>query len=560
MEKVITRHSRGFLGILVAAGCLLALGAGSEVRAADADPQVPYALAAAGDSLFALNKIDQAEAEYQKSYEAAKSFQAGTAPREEGLCLANYGLARVALVRGETKDAGKLLKSCKDKPQYEGIYMLGMGLTAYKEGNLDESERLLLQGASRLDLARGDSPADEVRLEMADSLVSIALAKDLPLIAVERLNERAKLVPGDPAPHVRRGRILEDSKQYEEAVEAYGQAIAVDSTAVEAYRGIAGIYSRAQGGKPVAAKTLERLAIAQPTAENWAAAGEAWMEAGQPQSAAPLFEKAVAAGGPAKAQVGLARAIYASGDREKAVTIFQGIDPSALSADDWDAIGKALLEQKDYPQARNAFLKESELDPTRADALFYAGYTHYVSREYAEAIPYFERRIAIDSKSTAAFSNLGLCYLQVGKPEEGIAMLQKAVDLDPDDSRSRIWLAQAYAVQSKWGESAAEYEKVIAMDAESAEAWRGLGFAQLNQNRYGEAIDSLTKADQLEPNNVQGLVWLAQGHGMVEHYDTAASLFRKALSVDPSSQEARQGLQMIDEVTKKQKKRRPSAS
>lgn len=550
-----SRRARLF-GLLLVVIALAAPAVRAEER------EEPYAYARAGDSLFALGAIDQAEAQYQKALALAKEFQAGTAPREEGLCLANYGLARVALTRDQAVDAEKLLKSCKDKPKYETIYLLGMGLTRQEQGKLDEAESLLIQGASRADQGRGDAPPDAARLEMADTLVSIALAKDLPLIAVERLNDRAVLTPTDATPLIRKGRLLVASKQYDEARAAFGQAIGVDSTAAVAYQEIASLYTRAK--RPAdAAKVLERLANVAPTPDNLIAAGQAWETAGQPQKAGEFFGRAAtSAPDSPQARLGLARSVYASGDRARAVTIFQSIDKSLLTGKDWLAVGDALREQKDYATARQAYMSAFERDSTLVDALFYAGQTHYLAKEYAEAIPYYQRRVAIDSTSTAAFTNLGLCYLQTGRTAEGAAELRTAVGLAPDDTRSHIWLAQALAMQSKWDEAAAEYQKVADMDPQNAEAWRGIGFVNLSQGRVGPAIDLLTKANQLEPDNVQGLIWLAQGHAMSENYQTAKSLFGKAISIDPSSQEARQGYQAVDDVMQKQakqKKRRASS-
>ncbi len=526
------------------------------------DREEPYAYARAGDSLFALGAVDQADAQYQKALALAKEFQAGTAPREEGLCLANYGLARVALTRDQAADAEKFLKSCKDKPKYETIYLLGMGLTRQEQGKLDEAESLLIQGASRADQTRGDAPPDAARLEMADTLVSIALVKDLPLIAVERLNDRAVLTPTDATPLIRKGRLLVASKQYDEARDAFGQAIGVDSTAADAYKEIASLYARAK--RPAdAAKVLERLANVAPTPDNLIAAGSAWEAAGQADKAAELFGRATTSAPESpQARLGLARAVYTSGDRARAVTIFQSIDKSLLTGKDWLSVADALREQKDYATARQAYMSAFERDSTLVDALFYAGQTHYLAKEYAEAIPYYQRRVAIDSTSTAAFTNLGLCYLQTGRTAEGAAELATAARLTPGDARSHIWLAQALAMQSKWDGAAAEYQKVADMDPQNAEAWRGLGFVNLSQGRVGPAIELLTKANQLEPDNVQGLIWLAQGHAMSENYQTAKSLFGKAISIDPSSQEARQGYQAVDEVMQKQakqKKRRGSS-
>src|SRR5688572_11495350 len=111
----------------------------------------PLAKAAAGDSLFAAGNMTGAEAAYREALEIAKSYQAGLPERVEGTCVANYGLARLALEKKQPKEAEKLLDDCKDKPKYEGKYLLGMGLVRFQEANYVEAEQLLVQGATRLD-------------------------------------------------------------------------------------------------------------------------------------------------------------------------------------------------------------------------------------------------------------------------------------------------------------------------------------------------------------------------------------------------------------------------
>ncbi len=244
----------------------------------------PVAKAEAGDALFASGDLAGAEAAYREALEIAKSYQAGTTERIEGTCLANYGLARVALEKKQPKEAEKLLDDCKDKPKYEGKYLLGMGLVRFQEGNYVEAEQLLVQGATRLD--RAGAPPDAVRIEIAEKLVKVSEAKDEPLLAAQRLDDLARLNPKDAAPLVKKGKILVAMKEYEEAREAFGAAIQADSTALEPYQEIATLYQRAK--QPAkAAQTLERAATVKPSPDTYLAAAAAWDSAGTGGEVAP---------------------------------------------------------------------------------------------------------------------------------------------------------------------------------------------------------------------------------------------------------------------------------
>jgi tetratricopeptide (TPR) repeat protein len=507
---------------------LLALGlAAPFATGAPAEKEGPYAKAAAGDSLFAHGDLAGAEAAYKEAAEIAKSFQAGTTQRDEGMCLANYGLARVALEKKQPKEAEKLLDSCKDKPKYEGQYMLGMGLAQFDQQNYAESERLLIQGATRLDQAGG--PPSSIRIEMAEKLVDVSHAKDEPLMAAQRLDDLAKLQPGQAGPLIKKGKILVESRQYPEALNAFGSAIQADSTALVAYQEIATLYQRGKDPKK-AAQTLERAATVVPRVDTYLAAAAAWDSLGQQGAAKalPLYEKALALDPQsAPAQLGKARAAQRSGDAPAALEAFKGVPLDSLSAADRKAQGEAA---------------------------FAVGYGFYKEQNYTAAIPYFEQAVAADSTAAGAYSNLALCYLQTGRADDGIRMLEKAAALQPNDPKPRVWLAQALASQSQWDRAIQEYQTALQASPENADALRGLGFCLLNRQRYNEALEKLDQANRLDPQNAQGFIWQGQGLAMTERYAEAEAAFRKALAIDPSSADARSGLNQVVEVSKKSKK------
>ncbi|HWN83309.1 MAG TPA: tetratricopeptide repeat protein, partial [Candidatus Udaeobacter sp.] len=490
----------------------------------------PFAKAAAGDSLFAHGDFAGAETAYKEAVEIAKSYQAGLPQREEGLCVANYGLARIALQKKQPQDAEKLLGSCKDKPKYEGQYMLGMGLVRFDQANYPESERLLIQGSTRLDQAGG--PPSSIRLEMAEKLVDVSYAKEEPLMAAQRLDDLAKLQPGQAAPFIKKGKILVEMKEYNDALNAFGMAIKADSTALVAYQEIAALYGRGKDPKNAAqaAQTLERAAAVVPRVDTYLAAAAAWDSLGQQGAAKalPLYEKALALDPQSSAaQIGKARAAQKSGDALAALDAFKAVPVASLSPADRKAQGEAA---------------------------FAVGYGFYKEQNFAAAIPYFEQAVAADSTAGGAYSNLALCYLQTGRADEGIRMLEKAAALQPDDPKSRVWLAQALASQSQWDRAIEEYQKALQANPENADALRGLGFCLLNRQRYNEALEKLAQANRLDPQNAQGFIWQGQGLAMTERYAEAEAAFRQALAIDPASQDARSGLNQVVEVSKKTKK------
>ncbi len=542
-SSTITWVAVAFCGLLAWTGG--AAAAGPENR------PLPFPRVATGDSLRAKGDVTRAEAEYRAALEIAKDYQAGTSPREDGICLANYGLARLALLRKQPGAARDLLKSCKDKPKFEGQYLLGMGLAALAEDNLDEAETFLIQGASRMSqTATPGAQPDPLRLEIVYTLVDVAEAKGVPGLAVNHVDEIISLRPNDPAPLIKKGRLLVITRQYDEALKAFSKAVKIDSTSIEAYREVGILFTRAK--RPAeAAKALDKLVKYEPTAANYQKLGEANLAARQPAEALAAYEQALKLEPTSDAaQLGLARSASLKGDNERALAAYQAVkDASVLGPEDQENIGRAHLDRKEYPAAREAYLKAVALDSTRTDARYYVGYSYFVEQKFTEAIPYFEARIAADSTWAPAYGNLGIALLQSGQAARGLEMLEKAVQIQPDDSSNRVLLAQALMSQSQFARAATEFQSVIDREPENPDALRGLGYCLLQQGRYNDAIAALSKANSVQPGNVQGMVALAQAHGMAGQLAQAKTIFRQVLAVDPGNSDARDGIDAIDKAT-----------
>jgi tetratricopeptide (TPR) repeat protein len=523
----------------VAAAAGTACAAAGRAPALAAERVEARALAAQGDSLRAVGDLERAAASYRAALDADKA-----------LCEAHYGLARLALDRKDPAAARKHLERCEGKEKHEGIYFLGSALAHLEERRLEDAEILLIKAAAR-------DGSDAYRRDVELAFVALYEAKDVLRLAVDHLDQVIALSPDDAAPQIRKGRLLVAIREYDAAAAAFRAALAIDSTAVEAHDEIATLLTRAKRPADAAAE-LARIAAVRGKAADYLALAAAWEAAHDARKALDAYRRAVEIE-PASdvARLGLARSAFEVGERDSAVAHYAAVsDSTLLSAEDFERIGRAHLDRKELAPARAAYVAATLRDSTRADAYFYAGYTFLAERSYADAIPLFEKRIAIDSTSAAAFANLGLCYLQTNNPNRGIEMLNAAVRIRPDDVSSRVWLAQALAAQSQWSRAAEEYRAAIAADSANADAWRGLGYSLLSQERYSEAVRVLVRANGLDPRNVQGLVWLAQGYGLTGDLDKAEAIFNKALSIDPQSADAKDGLEAIQKVNKNKKGRK----
>lgn len=130
-------------------------------------------------------------------------------------------------------------------------------------------------------------------------------------------------------------------------------------------------------------------------------------------------------------------------------------------------LGKALLSQRRFDEARRRFLEASGKDPSLDEPHYYLGLLHRIANQNAAAIAEFERTLKLNPSHARAHGNLGLLLMTADRLEEATRHLGEALRLDPTD-----FLALS-----------------------------NLGAIRLQQGRTADAIDLLTRALELQPND-----------------------------------------------------------
>ncbi|MEK7314812.1 MAG: tetratricopeptide repeat protein, partial [Candidatus Eisenbacteria bacterium] len=87
----------------------------------------------------------------------------------------------------------------------------------------------------------------------------------------------------------------------------------------------------------------------------------------------------------------------------------------------------------------------------------------------------------------------------------------------------------------------------------------GAGLALLLMDRCGEALPYFIQSTTMEPDNVQGHVWLAQNYSKCKDLARSKEEFNKALEIDPTNGPASKGLQIIRDFEAKQQARAAGA-
>jgi len=128
--------------------------------------------------------------------------------------------------------------------------------------------------------------------------------------------------------------------------------------------------------------------------------------------------------------------------------------------------------------------------------------------------------------------------------------------------RAMIWIGQTMLTMEPDSLPVAleTYRAAIAIDSTNADAYRGAGLAFLLMDNCTEALGYFQKAAELQPDHVQGHIWLGQTYSKCRDQTHAKLEFNKALEIDPTNREASRGLEIIRKWEQQQLERKGAKS
>lgn len=123
------------------------------------------------------------------------------------------------------------------------------------------------------------------------------------------------------------------------------------------------------------------------------------------------------------------------------------LNPNYATAHQWYAVYLTWMGRHD--EAIGGIMRAKHLDPMSLVINTNVGRRFYFAREYDQAISQLRGTLELDANFGPAYYELGLAYEQKGMLEEAIPAFQKAVALSTDNGGVLSGLARAYAVAGR---------------------------------------------------------------------------------------------------------------
>jgi len=162
--------------------------------------------------------------------------------------------------------------------------------------------------------------------------------------------------------------------------------------------------------------------------------------------------------------------------------------------------GRALQQQGQLAEAQEILLKVIGQDPTHFDALNLLGVLAGQSRNFAQAVQYFDTAIAVAPGNAAPYCNRGLALKEMKRLDAALASFNQAIALRSDDAIAYYCRANLYGELGQPGQAMADYDKSIAIDPGFAHSHFNRATLLHQLGRLEEAVSSYERAIAIQPN------------------------------------------------------------
>lgn len=166
----------------------------------------------------------------------------------------------------------------------------------------------------------------------------------------------------------------------------------------------------------------------------------------------------------------------------------------------WERVAELEFSFAHNAAAETALDRALALSPRNAQAFALKGFLLAARNRPREAIDWFDRAIAIDSRLGNAWFGRGLCKIRTGQSRAGRDDLEVAAALEPNRAVLRSYLGKAFSHAGDNTRATKELELAKNLDRRDPTAWLYSALLKEQENRINEAVRDLEHSQALHEN------------------------------------------------------------
>ncbi|MFZ0923207.1 MAG: tetratricopeptide repeat protein [Candidatus Acidiferrales bacterium] len=468
----------------------------------------------------------------QKKYSDAVSFAHQAVSLAPMMAEAHFSLGEAFAMNGEGDSAADELKEAVelDPNEVDALVMLG-DLYAPNDASEGNDAGVALTYYESAVILVPDDP------DVHQRLASLYSKKNEPYAAVQEYETLERLEPKNDAWPRTEGKLLIETKNYPDAIAAYGRVLALKPDDADAYywRGHALLQQKEYAA---AVADLREAQLADPkNRDSNFDLGLALEDEGEYDPAVASFEQALQIDPKdcaAFVDISWAR------DRQKREAEALDADDRAIqcAGDDTVALDNLAIDLTNTGQPEKAvpILKQSlAINASDAGTHLDLGFAFERLRELKLAEAEYQKAADLAPQNPLAFENLCKAIDHNGEGVKAIPVCQRAVTLDPR-SVENWWSFAAVLTYEKNFEPLIENARAAtSRDAQSAVAWDTQALVLYKAGQLTQALDAAHAALALDPQNPALHIELGAVYESLGDGTRAITEERTALRIEPNN-------------------------
>jgi tetratricopeptide (TPR) repeat protein len=274
--------------------------------------------------------------------------------------------------------------------------------------------------------------------------------------------------PNAPSPHYNLGVAYGELGRYQDAVEAFKQAIRIKPDYAEAHCNLGVAYGKLGRWQEAIEAFSQAIKIKTDYAEAHYNLGVAYGKLGRYQEAVEAYKQAI------RIKPDYAEAYY--------------------------NLGVAYGELGRYQEAVESYKQAIRIKPDYAEAHYSRGVAYNSIGRYQDAVEPYKQAIRIKPDYTEAHYNLGVVYSSLGRSQEALESYKQAIRIKPDYADAHYNLGITYYKLGRYQDAIESYKQTIRIKPDYAKAYINLGVTYYKLGRYQDAIEAYKQAIRIKPD------------------------------------------------------------
>ncbi len=353
--------------------------------------------------------------------------------------------------------------------------------------------------------------------------------------AIEQFNTTLKLDPNHYQTYLQLARVYADQETYDKALEYADKSLAIKNDYAVAFEFRGAVHERL-GQNEEALKDYDKYIALNPSKpEGYLRKASLFLIMNDQEKAKEQCLKITNDIEKSNVQAILILSLIydMEGKINEAVALIEGgLADKPNSLQFLNRLSELYLKQGDYEKAMSTAQKALAINSKAAGARYVKGSVHFIRQEYEKAAIEFENFFDPPPIYGDLFYKLGLCYLEMDKPQQGINELKKMIERSPNFVPAYFTLAFAY-LREGWADDAIKLCKQgLELSPNNIKGVEILAKASIAQKNFKEAEKYFDQLVQHRPDNVADILSLASLKINKGDIDVAYDLCNRVLEIN----------------------------